>query len=135
MDTREPGFVDHAHTIQLDRALRHVQGGDISEAGHLYLAADGTHERWGHQIAVFSLAGARAESRLTILFAKEYGKFGPWNHGDEVEGMDLWDLRQVSVRHPSLSNAGRVHLMITNSDITGWKFSLKHFEIDALPSP
>ena len=130
-DTKEPEFADYAYTIQLDRALDAVQGGDISDTGHLYLASNGsTWDQVTHGIYVFRVTGRSAELQRTIGFHKLYSEVFGFDNGDEVEGIDLWDLSQVSGKHASLDEAGEVHLMVMDLDAGADDFTLKHFAAD-----
>ncbi|MFT3772665.1 MAG: hypothetical protein QM820_45315 [Minicystis sp.] len=132
-DTKEPDFVDYAYTIYLHKTLDRVQGGDISDTGHLYLSSDGNadHPESGtHGIYVFRVLGKNAELQRTIGFSKYVAGSGRFYSGDEVEGMDLWDLSLVDDKHASLGEGGQVHLVVVDLDLGVDDFTLKHFAAD-----
>lgn len=89
--------------------LRRIQGGVVSAAGHLYIVCDlKSSEGVGGGVHAFDLATGRRIIYLPVDGHQSFSSF-------ELEGIDVWDLDEVSNAHSKL--LGQVHLAVFNADV------------------
>jgi hypothetical protein len=98
------------YTIQLDRTYPRIQGGTFSDSGHFYLVSDDEDcpERAG--IYVFRIRGRNA-TRMNYIHPNGYAP----GDGEELEGITLWNLDNVSGKHASV--AGHIHWLLLDNDV------------------
>lgn len=91
--------------------LGHVQGGEFSASGKLYLAGSSAHK-----IFVLDPNNGRVQTIIPTPAPSE----------DELEGVTLWDLDNGA----SPNVAGQIHVQVNDDDISGDDYTLMHFRAD-----
>ncbi|MBN2443225.1 MAG: hypothetical protein JXJ04_17830 [Spirochaetales bacterium] len=97
--------------------INHIQGGDISDSGKLYLAVNVEP----YAIQVVDLNNGRVQYKKSVNFTTG-------SLSDEIEGITVWDLDAIPSRHSGVS--GQIHMQMINNDwIDSDNYYLKHFRV------
>lgn len=107
------------YTIQLNKTIKHVQGGTFGPDGLLYLTAD----EGSQGIYVFRIRGRKG---TYVNFISPNGYCGAC--GEEMEGITWWDLDK-DTRAPKIKG-GQLHwFLLDNSSAGDDDFYFKHVRI------